>query len=443
MSYDRPPVSDKYIVGQKIGQGGFGAVYFCQLKVTETDTSHAANVEENVSSIPPPSASTSAVKSEPEQYAMKVVVGFNRTERSLKHSWREVSTLCAAQSLRQVIPILDLMVRRPSIGSSSFNCLAPTHGLMDLHIVMPYLPYDLRTLLRQRRVTTEHQIRTIIVQLLLGIRGLHQATIIHRDLSSRNVLLDEQLSVFICDFGLARLYEPEEDMSERVITQWYRAPEVLLDCNYGPPVDVWAIGVMMAELFLGDHLFRGRDGEEDDQIDKIISVIGTVAEEDLPNPWDQELDDAKPGEPSVVPTSSPSRPRAKTGWFHSASDTAKALIHSQAGRTGSGIENLSFVIKPSRDAVDLMKQILQMNPDKRPTAVEALNHTWFQSDPQICNYILEESKQEILPGDFPQAEFPDLKNLSEEERLLFLAKTFKDYPAVGGSDRQVNSGSHA
>ena len=82
--------------------------------------------------------------------------------------------------------------------------------------------------------------------------------IIHRDIKPENILVSKLGVIKLCDFGFARMISPGENYTDYVATRWYRAPELLVgDTQYGPPVDVWAIGEISdrdsSVLFIGEH----------------------------------------------------------------------------------------------------------------------------------------------------------------------------------------------
>ena len=75
-----------------------------------------------------------------------------------------------------------------------------------------------------------------------------------------NVLVNNDCSVKLCDFGLSRTWNKSKDMSSYVVTRWYRAPEIMLGCrNYGTPIDVWGVGCIFGQLLCGEVLFPGQD----------------------------------------------------------------------------------------------------------------------------------------------------------------------------------------
>lgn len=94
----------------------------------------------------------------------------------------------------------------------------------------------------------------------------------------------------IADFGLARVFEKNRahDYTNRVITLWYRPPELLLGATaYGPAVDIWSVGCIMLEFFTGKAIFNGTD--EVSQLDAIYKIMGTPSVENWPTvkelPW--------------------------------------------------------------------------------------------------------------------------------------------------------------
>jgi serine/threonine protein kinase len=106
---------------------------------------------------------------------------------------------------------------------------------------------------------SEPEVRWLMRQLLRGLAYAHGQRIIHRDVKPENLLLcgmcnAEALSVKLCDFGQARLSDSQGKLTEYVSTRWYRAPELLLRSpRYGTPIDIWAAGLVMAELFTGEQ----------------------------------------------------------------------------------------------------------------------------------------------------------------------------------------------
>eukprot|EP00667_Euglena_gracilis_P006019 EG_transcript_6065 len=132
--------------------------------------------------------------------------------------------------------------------------------------------------------------RLIIYQLLRGMKCIHSARVLHRDLKPQNILVNEDCDVKICDFGLAREYG-SEGMTTLVATQFYRAPELLLEMSrdeegdeasstntvYSEAVDVWSVGCIMAELILRRPLFHCPVAAPARQIATIFGLLGRPA----------------------------------------------------------------------------------------------------------------------------------------------------------------------
>jgi serine/threonine protein kinase len=110
---------------------------------------------------------------------------------------------------------------------------------------------DLDKILQSGIEVSDEQIRYIVYQMLCALKYVHSASILHRDLKPANCLIQDSCDVAICDFGLARYVNPGDpgrnEMTEYVITRWYRPPELVLSHDYNNSVDIWALGCVMAE----------------------------------------------------------------------------------------------------------------------------------------------------------------------------------------------------
>lgn len=103
-------------------------------------------------------------------------------------------------------------------------------------------------------------VQYFLYQLLRGLKYIHSAHVLHRDLKPSNLLLNANCDLKICDFGLARTMSETDFMTEYVVTRWYRAPELLLNCSeYTAAIDVWSVGCIFMELLNREPLFPGRD----------------------------------------------------------------------------------------------------------------------------------------------------------------------------------------
>jgi serine/threonine protein kinase len=148
----------------------------------------------------------------------------------------------------------------------------------ELFFVFEFMEANLYQLIKDRtKMLPEPRIRNIMFQVFQGLAYMHKHGFFHRDLKPENLLCSGDI-VKIADFGLAREIRSRPPYTEYVSTRWYRAPEVLLrSTNYNSPIDVWAMGAIMAELYNLRPLFPG--SSEMDQIFKVVTVLGTPTQE--------------------------------------------------------------------------------------------------------------------------------------------------------------------
>jgi serine/threonine protein kinase len=147
----------------------------------------------------------------------------------------------------------------------------------DVYVVSELIFRDLASLLRSDETLQQDHVRFFLYQILRGIKYLHSAEVLHRDLKPRNLLVNNNCDLKICDFGLAKIAFSKEDfdrgMTEYVQTRWYRSPEILCSWkDYGKPTDLWSIGCILGEMSRRRPLFRGSDTQ--DQLRLIIYYLG-------------------------------------------------------------------------------------------------------------------------------------------------------------------------
>ncbi|KAK6590837.1 cyclin dependent kinase A [Cryptosporidium xiaoi] len=153
----------------------------------------------------------------------------------------------------------------------------------NVNIVFEYISYDLKRYLTifPDKIPPIKFTKHIIFEILNGLYHLHTCRIIHRDLKPQNILVTGANipGVKIADFGLARvLSSPFKTLTREVVTLWYRAPELILGLrNYSSSVDIWSVGCIFVELFIGKPLFSG--DSEISTLFKIFKILGTPSEE--------------------------------------------------------------------------------------------------------------------------------------------------------------------
>ncbi|KAI6647204.1 Cyclin-dependent kinase 4 [Oopsacas minuta] len=147
-------------------------------------------------------------------------------------------------------------------------------GFPLLHLVTEFIDQDLKVYIEKSpHLLVEQKIKSIMVQLSAAIGHLNWVLrIMHRDLKPANILISHNGVVKIADFGMAKHYKYLKLLTPHVVTLWYRAPEILMNCAYDFAVDVWSLGCIFAELYNKFPFFEGTS--EITQLSLIISRIG-------------------------------------------------------------------------------------------------------------------------------------------------------------------------
>ena len=254
----------------------------------------------------------------------------------------------------------------------------------NLFLVLEYVTHDLTGLIDVGYAFAPVQIKCIVRQLLEALAYMHQQKYLHRDIKSSNILLDNNFRLKLADFGLARSTEPPllsqlqpettaagGDMTNKVITLWYRPPEILAGAvQYGPAVDVWSAGCILAELCLGKPLFAGKT--ELDQWNRIVDTVGTPTA----NCW-QHLQSLR-----AVPSTKRS------------SDLATVTIDLTKPPKPSRLPT-KYQHKIPAAALTLLEKLLEWDPRKRLTCAHALESRYFWTapvapdDPAALGTVLE------------------------------------------------------
>ncbi|KAM5433171.1 mitogen-activated serine/threonine-protein kinase [Microsporum ferrugineum] len=301
-------VDERYNVTKELGQGAYGIV--CA----------ASNVQSN------------------EGVAIKKVTNVFSKRILAKRALREIKLLqhfrghCNTDEL-QITCLYDMDIPRPD----NFN---------EVYLYEELMECDLAAIIRSGQPLTDAHFQSFIYQILCGLKYIHSANVLHRDLKPGNLLVNADCELKICDFGLARGFsiDPDENagyMTEYVATRWYRAPEIMLSFpSYTKAIDVWSVGCILAELLGGRPFFKGRDYV--DQLNQILHYLGTPSEETL----------CRIGSPR-------------------AQEYVRNLPHMHKQPFARLFPNAN------PDALDLLDRMLAFDPSSRISVEEALEHRYL------------------------------------------------------------------
>ncbi|KAH6811007.1 Protein kinase superfamily protein [Perilla frutescens var. frutescens] len=304
-----------------------------------------------------------------EEVAIKRIANAFDNRIDAKRTLREIKLLTHMDH-ENVIKIKDI-IRPPD--KDDFN---------DVYIAYELMDTDLHQIICSTQELTEDHCQYFLYQLLRGLKYVHSAGVLHRDLKPSNLLLNSNCDLKICDFGLARTNSEADFMTEYVVTRWYRAPELLLNCSeYTAAIDMWSVGCILMEILKREPLFPGKD---------YIQQLGLITEL-LGSPEDSDL-----------------------GFLRS--DNARRYI-----KQLPLVQKQPFSLKfpdISHVAIDLAERMLVFDPAKRITVEEALNHPFLSS-------LHEINEEPTCPSpfvfDFEQSSLSeeDIKELIWMESLKF------------------------
>jgi len=260
--------------------------------------------------------------------------------------------------------------------------------LRDVYIVQCLMETDLYKLLKTQKLSNDH-ICYFLYQILRGLKYIHSANVLHRDLKPSNLLLNTTCDLKICDFGLARVADPDHDhtgfLTEYVATRWYRAPEIMLNSKgYTKSIDIWSVGCILAEMLSNRPIFPGKHYL--DQLNHILDILGTPSDEDLQ---------------CII------------------NEKARSYLQSLPRKLKKPWKGLYSDADPR--ALDLLDKMLTFNPNKRILVEDALAHPYLEQyyDPADEPVAEEPFKLDMEYDDLPKDR---LKAMIFEETNLFKEK---------------------
>ncbi|XP_048596818.1 probable serine/threonine-protein kinase At1g09600 isoform X2 [Brassica napus] len=277
------------------------------------------------------------------------------------------------ESVRFMAREINILRKLDHPNVMKLDCLVTSKLSGSLYLVFEYMEHDLSGLaLRPGVKFTEPQIKCYMKQLLSGLEHCHSRGILHRDIKGSNLLVNNDGVLKIGDFGLASFYHPDQDepLTSRVVTLWYRAPELLLGATeYGAGIDLWSVGCILTELFLGKPIMPGRT--EVEQMHKIFKLCGSPSDDY----WRK----------TKLPLATSFKPQQP--YKRVLLETFKSLPSS---------------------ALALVDKLLSLEPEKRGSTSSTLNSKFFTTEPLPCEVS-------SLPK-YPPSKELDAKVRDEEAR---------------------------
>ncbi|AYU76675.1 MPK3 / MAPK3 / mitogen-activated protein kinase 3 [Leishmania donovani] len=281
------------------------------------------------------------------------------------------------------------------------------HSFEDVYVVTPLMDVDMNVVLRSRQVLEESHMQYFVYQILRGLKYLHSANVAHRDLKPANLVTNISCELKIIDFGLSRSVDvPYSELTDYVITRWYRPPELLLEnTNYSTAVDIWSVGCIFAEMYNRKPVFPGRNTM--DQLRMIAQHIGkppaSIVEHREALEKLNELPDGSLNIPKLVP--------------------------GLAGNT---------------EGIDFLSKMWTLDPSKRPTAADMLAHPYLA-------HLHDEEDEPTCPCPFLWAHESTPMGVSELRRAFWadivdynpsLEQATPPVTTAGGSSSKNGSGHH-
>ncbi|KAK9457453.1 kinase-like domain-containing protein [Dipodascopsis uninucleata] len=338
-------IDRRFHVTKELGQGAYGLV--CAAKYTDS--------------------------AQPVGVAIKKVTNIFSKKILAKRALRELKLLMHFRGHKNITCLYDMDI----VDINNFN---------EIYLYEELMECDMHQIIRSQQPLTDSHYQSFIYQILCGLKYIHSANVLHRDLKPGNLLVNADCELKICDFGLARGFsvDPAENagfLTEYVATRWYRAPEIMLSFqSYSTAIDVWSVGCILAELLGGKPFFKGNDYV--DQLYKILHYLGTPKEETL---------------------------------RRISSNRAQEYVRSMPYMPKVPFSKLFPNANP--EALDLLEKMLAFDPAERITVQEALEHPYLKvwhdpADEPECPTTFDFSFEAV-------DDIPSMKEMIKREVLEF------------------------
>ena len=359
----------KYEIVQKLGKGAYAVVFKAVDKKTK------------------------------QVVALKKIFDAFQNKTDAQRTFREIKYLLALKTPKEHANIITLQ-----------NFMKAEND-KDIYLVFDFMETDLHAVIRANILQPVHK-QFIVYQSLKALKFCHSGNLLHRDLKPSNMLLNEECCLKLADFGLARSVKGAKDaadngaLTDYVATRWYRAPEILLgSTSYTKAVDMWAIGCIVAEMFIGRPLLQGKSTI--DQLQESLLLTGLPSDETLANP-------AKMGCGRFGPDLIGKLKASGTQFSPASEDHRRAAVTKRMPGVDPGI--IDFVVK-ALDIDPTARISVDLPESERNGTKDALAHPWLK--PFVKENEWELDRWELCADDSLNIDDDEKREVAEYRNQLY------------------------
>lgn len=316
---------------------------------------------------------------------------FKDAETSFSGSIRELDLLNRLRGHPYIVKLLSVSFGNPFVAPNSPIPSKKGYAFEEdyLHFVMELGQQNFHNLIYEKVVHVSY-LKLAMCQILLGLEYMHAKGVIHRDIKPANILWfveDGKGTAKLCDFGMSKVHTSQAPNSPHICTCWFRSPEICArDENYSFASDMWSVGCVFYEMVARTALLVGSKDEDAKLISKIIGLLPNPSEEDIRKITRADTD-------NPIKLGKEAFPKYRKSWKEMIHPIPPNLEKHRAAELEKkkAADIAEFNKYPGEEAsydnfIDLLDGLLQLNPDKRLTATQALAHPFFRPYDNIIEW---------------------------------------------------------
>lgn len=332
-----------------------------------------------------------------DKYKSRVAVKRNIVDASIDFSGsiKELDLLNRLKGHPYIVKLISVsynnpfsMPNSPIAGGNDFNFKDDY-----LHFIFEQAKTSGHSLIYDKNTHVSY-LKLAMVQMFLAIEYMHAKEVIHRDLKPANLLWfrtsDNKAAIKLCDFGLAKSYTKLGPMTPKVVTCWYRAPEICSgDTNYGYSSDIWSAACILYEMVSKRALLFGYPDDDIKMLSKIIGLIPNTEYDDL----------YKITKGNKIKLTAEASPRVKPS-IRDLINLPDVKVFNCYPAEGAKYD----------DFIDLLENILVINPEKRYTATQVLDHKFFEPYRSVIKWS--------------RKSFPPVKSIPKTIKIIYTKERY-------------------